>query len=194
VPSSAFFDTNLLLYLFDVGEPAKSEAARRVFGGTQPGEWLQFNEVSLACGTYRFTARVNGSVGNDFWVITNSTVGGVGAPVVSAAVDRFGGLDIVIANAGISIGMDTAASTGNDVAQTGTDGYAIPIDKALEIVDQIDDGNDSATVHVGVGYDIIHEHPNCDGAALGQTSYQDFLIFTLPEMTGTSYADVLMKM
>jgi hypothetical protein len=34
------------------------------------------------------------------------------------------------------------------------------------------------TVHVGVGYDIIHEHPNCDGAALGQTSYTDFLIFT----------------
>jgi hypothetical protein len=34
------------------------------------------------------------------------------------------------------------------------------------------------TVHIGIGYDIIHEHPNCDGAALGQTSYQDFLIFT----------------
>jgi hypothetical protein len=34
------------------------------------------------------------------------------------------------------------------------------------------------TVHVGVGYDIIHEHPNCDGAALGETSYRDFLIFT----------------
>ena len=34
------------------------------------------------------------------------------------------------------------------------------------------------TVHVGIGYDIIHEHPNCDGAALGQTSYHDFLIFT----------------
>ncbi|MDW8367375.1 MAG: hypothetical protein RMK49_16160 [Abditibacteriales bacterium] len=33
------------------------------------------------------------------------------------------------------------------------------------------------TVHVGVGYDIIHEHPNCDGAALGATSYTDFLIF-----------------
>jgi hypothetical protein len=33
------------------------------------------------------------------------------------------------------------------------------------------------TAHVGIGYDIIHEHPNCDGAALGQTSYQDFLIF-----------------
>jgi hypothetical protein len=34
------------------------------------------------------------------------------------------------------------------------------------------------TVHVGIGYDIIHEHPNADGAALGATSYQDFLIFT----------------
>ncbi len=35
-----------------------------------------------------------------------------------------------------------------------------------------------ATVHVGIGYDIIHEHPNCDGAALGKASYRDFLIFT----------------
>jgi hypothetical protein len=35
-----------------------------------------------------------------------------------------------------------------------------------------------ATVHVGIGYDILHEHPNCDGAAVGQASYQDFLIFT----------------
>lgn len=34
------------------------------------------------------------------------------------------------------------------------------------------------TVHVGIGYDIIHEHPNCDGAALGAASYQDFLIMT----------------
>jgi hypothetical protein len=34
------------------------------------------------------------------------------------------------------------------------------------------------TVHIGIGQDIIHEHANCDGAVLGQTSYQDFLIFT----------------
>ncbi len=33
------------------------------------------------------------------------------------------------------------------------------------------------TVHVGIGYDILHEHPNCDGAALGKASYDDFLIF-----------------
>jgi hypothetical protein len=37
--------------------------------------------------------------------------------------------------------------------------------------------NVPVTVHVGVGYDILHEHPNCDGAALGKTSYQDFLAF-----------------
>jgi hypothetical protein len=34
------------------------------------------------------------------------------------------------------------------------------------------------TVHAGIGYDIIHEHPNCDGAALGSATYRDFLIFT----------------
>lgn len=33
------------------------------------------------------------------------------------------------------------------------------------------------TVHVGVGYDILHEHPNCDGEALGATTYRDFLAF-----------------
>ncbi len=33
------------------------------------------------------------------------------------------------------------------------------------------------TIHVGIGYDIIHEHPNCDGAATGALSYNDFLIF-----------------
>jgi hypothetical protein len=32
------------------------------------------------------------------------------------------------------------------------------------------------TIHVGVGYDIIHEHPNCNGAAVGAASYTDFLI------------------
>lgn len=33
------------------------------------------------------------------------------------------------------------------------------------------------TAHVGIGYDILHEHPNCDGAALGTASYRDFLVF-----------------
>jgi hypothetical protein len=37
--------------------------------------------------------------------------------------------------------------------------------------------NVPVTVHVGIGYDILHEHPNCDGAALGWASYRDFLMF-----------------
>lgn len=34
------------------------------------------------------------------------------------------------------------------------------------------------TVHVSIGQDIIHEHPNFDGAATGAASYVDFLVFT----------------
>lgn len=33
------------------------------------------------------------------------------------------------------------------------------------------------TVHVAIGTDIIHQHPSCDGAAIGKTSYKDFRIF-----------------
>lgn len=33
------------------------------------------------------------------------------------------------------------------------------------------------TIHVGIGSDIVHEHPNCNGAAWGQTSYTDFLYY-----------------
>jgi hypothetical protein len=34
------------------------------------------------------------------------------------------------------------------------------------------------TVHVSIGQDIVHEHPNFDGAAAGATSFTDFLIYT----------------
>ncbi|MBI2541632.1 hypothetical protein HYV80_02910 [Candidatus Woesearchaeota archaeon] len=37
--------------------------------------------------------------------------------------------------------------------------------------------NIPVTVHVAIGTDIIHQHPGCDGAALGKTSYNDFRIF-----------------
>lgn len=35
-----------------------------------------------------------------------------------------------------------------------------------------------ATVHVAIGTDIIHQHPSCDGAAVGKTSLADFRILT----------------
>ncbi len=34
-----------------------------------------------------------------------------------------------------------------------------------------------ATVHVGIGLDITHELPGCNGGALGAASYSDFLVF-----------------
>ena len=39
------------------------------------------------------------------------------------------------------------------------------------------EANVPATVHVGIGYDILHQHPNFDGASAGECSYRDFLIF-----------------
>jgi len=39
------------------------------------------------------------------------------------------------------------------------------------------------TVHVGIGQDIVHQHPNLDPAALGIATYNDFLIFA-QAMTG----------
>src|SRR5262249_40157083 len=38
-------------------------------------------------------------------------------------------------------------------------------------------GHVPVTVHVSIGQDIIHQHPNCDGAAYGAASHTDFLIF-----------------
>lgn len=42
------------------------------------------------------------------------------------------------------------------------------------------------TVHVGIGCDIVHEQPNADGAAIGEGSYRDFLIYatTVEQLEG----------
>ena len=48
------------------------------------------------------------------------------------------------------------------------------------------------TSHVTIGGDIIHAHPNCDGAALGATSYTDFLIFaySVSQLEGGVYLNI----
>jgi len=42
------------------------------------------------------------------------------------------------------------------------------------------------TVHVSLGQDIVHEHPNCDGATIGAATYTDFLVFaqTITQLDG----------
>jgi hypothetical protein len=48
------------------------------------------------------------------------------------------------------------------------------------------------TCHVGIGCDITHALPNCDGAAWGQASYTDFLIFArrLEDLEGGAFLNV----
>jgi hypothetical protein len=48
------------------------------------------------------------------------------------------------------------------------------------------------TSHVGVGSDIIHSHASCSGAALGETSYTDFLIFarSVEKLEGGVYLNI----
>lgn len=48
------------------------------------------------------------------------------------------------------------------------------------------------TCHPTIGADIIHAHPNCDGAALGQAAYTDFLIFarSIQDLEGGVFLNV----
>ena len=48
------------------------------------------------------------------------------------------------------------------------------------------------TVHVGIGCDIVHAHPNCDATSWGKASYTDFLIFarSVQDLEGGVYLNV----
>jgi len=48
------------------------------------------------------------------------------------------------------------------------------------------------TVHVAIGQDILHEHPNFDPAATGAATYADFLVFTesVCRLEGGAYLNV----
>ncbi len=50
----------------------------------------------------------------------------------------------------------------------------------------------SPASHVIIGGDIIHAHTNCDGAALGATSFTDFLIFahSVSQLEGGVYLNI----
>jgi hypothetical protein len=83
-----------------------------------------------------------------------------------------GGLNDIIRAAAVE-GLGLGEAAGRAIA-TG-DGYP---NRDLSVLAACYRQGVPATVHVGIGYDIIHEHPNADGAALGATSYRDFLVLT----------------
>jgi len=49
-----------------------------------------------------------------------------------------------------------------------------------------------ATVHVAIGTDIIHMHPDADGAAIGEGSFRDFKLFTsvISDLEGGVYINL----
>ena len=67
------------------------------------------------------------------------------------------------------IGMNTAASSG----RTDVNGYAVPIAQALTIAQQIEDGNENSTVHVGttgfLGVQMAQAFSQADGALVAGT-------------------------
>ena len=122
-------------------------------GSVNPGQSVQ--AVGNAGGTGRLTF-ASGTVTNvDRAITVGDDQGGnpehlSGLIETNAAVRPGDSGGPLLNSSGQVIGMDTAASAGNDVAQTTTnDGYAIPINNAMSIARQIESGNGSGTVHIG---------------------------------------------
>jgi S1-C subfamily serine protease len=98
----------------------------------------------------RATGRVTGL--NQAITVSDST-GGARARLtnlirIDAALEPGDSGGPLLDSSGRVIGMDTAASVGFEFTST-NQGYAIPIDRALSVVDQIVARRGSATVHVG---------------------------------------------
>ena len=122
-------------------------------GSVSPGQSVQ--AVGNAGGTGRLTF-ASGTVTNvDQAITVGDEQGGnpehlSGLIETNAAVRPGDSGGPLLNSSGQVIGMDTAASASNDVAQTTVnDGYAIPINNAMSIVRQIESGNGSGSVHVG---------------------------------------------
>jgi len=64
--------------------------------------------------------------------------------------------------------------------------------KKLSILAQASRLNIPATVHVAMGTDIIHMHPEADGASIGEGSMRDFRLFTsvIAELRGGVYINL----
>lgn len=62
--------------------------------------------------------------------------------------------------------------------------------KDLSILAAAEKKGISLTVHVAIGADIVHQHPSCDGASLGEASLRDFHIFAA-EVAGIGNGGVI---
>ena len=75
----------------------------------------------------------------------------------------------------------------NEALKSGNKGYGYSIARKIEELDSkykeysiiynCYKEKIPVTVHVAIGTDIIHQHPSCDGSAIGKKSYEDFKLF-----------------
>jgi len=127
-------------------------ASRGDSGAVDVGETVQ--AVGNAGGTGRLTTAAGTVTSLDRSITVNDDQGGsesLSGLIETNAAVKPGDSGGPLLNAdGRVIGMNTAASVRNEIDQTTTsDGFAIPINKAVAIAEQIDGGNDSATIHIG---------------------------------------------
>lgn len=118
-----------------VGDPVVAMGNSGGHGGTPsaaPGRVIGLNQTVSAADELTGTTE---TLTNMIKADTAIRPGDSGGPMVNAA--------------GQVIGMNTAASDNYKFAQPGGEGYAIPIDQAMAIANQIRSGISSNTVHIG---------------------------------------------
>jgi len=64
--------------------------------------------------------------------------------------------------------------------------------RGLSVFAAADKKNISATVHIAIGADIVHQHSSCDGASLGKASLEDFHLF-IGEVAGLGSGGVVVN-
>lgn len=118
-----------------IGDPVVAMGNAGGHGGTPsavPGRVIGLNQTVSAADELTGTTE---TLTNMIKADTAIRPGDSGGPMVNAA--------------GQVIGMNTAASDNYKFAQPGGEGYAIPIDQAMAIANQIRSGVSSSTVHIG---------------------------------------------
>ncbi|MBI5686155.1 MAG: deoxyhypusine synthase family protein [Verrucomicrobia bacterium] len=78
-------------------------------------------------------------------------------------------------NAAIKEGLKQGIGCGRALGETMVKGN-LP-NRELSILNAGVTANVPVTIHIAIGTDIIHQHPTCDGGALGEASYLDFQRF-----------------
>jgi S1-C subfamily serine protease len=101
-----------------------------------------------------------------------------------------------LANAsGQVIGIDTAASSGTSFNQSATEGFAIPINKALSIAQSIRSGKASTIIHLGatpfLGIGLSTNGASVDGGATVGTSIGQILEGTPAQKAGLAVGDTI---